>query len=72
METRSLGRWRRGSRIWWLCCRTWRFEMVGHPCGDMIGMLVVSENHSCQKAEGVETSESKDMVKGKVATEVWT
>ena len=28
--------------------------MVGHPCGDMVGMLVMSENHRCQKAEGVE------------------
>ena len=46
----------------------------GTPCGDMIGMLVMSENHRCQKAEGVEwmRPQSRDMVKGKVATEVWT
>ena len=71
----ALGRWRRGSRMWWVWCWTWRFEMVGHPCGEHDWH--VSDEWEPQVSESWgggadETSESRDMVKGKGATEVWT
>ena len=71
----ALGRWRRGSRMWWVWCWTWRFEMVGHPCGEHDWH--VSDEWEPQVSESWgggadETSESRDMVKWKVATEVWT